>query len=190
MAEIPSVRPFGPAKADSPSVDKARAVTGNSAKISSFIQSARFFEPKESPKAVNFRVSVGLPDNQFLGLASMLNIEHSTQNLRFLKDYTGKEFIDKINAFKHLPLVHQAIEQIALSFKEWNTSEDQLNLEDTLSNQFNNLEVLIDVIADILPQVGDRVTHLQCDSDILRGKSRIEGEDSFRLRDHFLKQLS
>ncbi len=150
------------------------------------------FDKKEDRPEHSFKASVGIPQNRFLGLADLLEIDHTEEMLGFLKDYTDKEFIDEINAFKHLPIIDHAIKQISISLKRWDADEDRVKLEETLTNQFHNLELLIDIITDILPTVGEKVSQLQDTLELrkyLIGQEPIEGETPFEIRDHFLHQL-
>lgn len=189
-----SIRPSkSPNNKSIETVPQKRAIPSHADRVNAFVNTSSVFSKKDTPpQSPVFKASIEVPQSRFLGLADLLEIDHSEEMMGFLKEYTDKEFIDEINAFKHLPIIDHAIKQITLSFKKWDVKEDRLKLEETLTNQFKNLEMLIDILTDILPLAGEKVSQLQESSELrkyLSGEEAIEGEIPFKIRDHFLLQL-
>lgn len=192
MPSTSPINPPDPYKAVVSANPKTKATPSNALKVDNLIKKGNQFAEPSLSRSPLFKVSVGVPQNTFLGLADMLEIDHSEKMMGFLKDYTDKEFIDEINAFKHLPIVGIALNKIAQNFKKWDSTHDPLKLEETLTNQFKNLSLLIDILTDLLPEAGEKIIDLRETHEIdrfLDGDEPIGDEMAFKILDHFRSQL-
>jgi len=193
MPSTPQISPIDPFKAFTASNPVEKAMPPGSEKVDKFMKDGRIFVQPRNPQAPVFKVSVGIPQNTFLGLADLLEIDHSEKMMGFLKDYTDNEFIDEINAFKHLPIISIALKQITQNFKKWDMSNEHSELEETLTNQFKNLALLIDILTDILPEAGEKIVNVRDTPELhayLAGDEPIGDEMAFKIRDLFRSQIN